>query len=314
MRQFTVTGLSLAARSALLITITLLLSPPPTLSFTVHRMDWTPDGVKNFNSTHPLEVELGDVLQLDCPVEGQFMFSNLVVQFHEDQYEQCNCVTSSMISCENVYRNGYCAPALGYLTVLINENSADLSSVINYHEGNQYYMMSYINNLSLKEAVDSYDFSGGQCLNGLRMSIRVSSKAVAATTTTPAATTTTPADETSSPIQVADNSETNIPPMLPIAWESSGSATDSNVLEEVDNLTLKEWESWYIIVFACLGGGLTMTLIVALLILVMAILRWKKSSEVGLSTSEEDGKKDGRLAKFMERKETKDNVYVTRNI
>ncbi len=308
-------GLNLAVSSSLFSLLLFLLSPLPVLLThhqVVHEMDWTPDGVKDYNSTNPLEVEIGDLLHLICPSEGPYMYSNLVVQFHQDQYDQCNCSTSSLVACRPYLRNAFCAPPIRSVVINIKENPADLASVINYHPGNQYYLISYSLGENLANALSTSNiFAGGQCWDGLRLSIKVVSHAttsIATTSTTTASTklpspTSRPGDRATYTTSYGEGSSETP--------EANAGTTAMPVNKSSENITPIQILKYFIGAFV---GLLTLVLLLTVLILIMVILRRRGLYRVRQSGSEkggEGGGKDSRPMKFVESGGTKENIYVT---
>lgn len=166
------------------------------VSCTDFTIDWTPEGVRGYNSSHPLVVELADRLLFSCPRTGSFTYSNIWIQTHQQQYDSCDCAaipddsSEGDQSCDpDVLKNGQCVNGLNFRpTLTIRKFDIDLDNVVNFVPGRRYYLASYARDNSLQAAF-SDNLRGGQCLSGLRMVVEVM-----ALPTTPPATETTDAD------------------------------------------------------------------------------------------------------------------------
>lgn len=136
-------------------------------------MEWTPEGVREYNTSNPLVVELGDRILIRCPSEGNYTFSNLWIQNHKRQYDECNCMAVPDENCDfMVAKNGQCILNVVNPVVSIRQNDAELNSVLNFKPGRLYYFTSYAPEQDLAGAYSEASM-GGQCLDGLRMVIEV---------------------------------------------------------------------------------------------------------------------------------------------
>lgn len=72
----------------------------------VHEIVWTPDGVKVYNATNPLEVVLGDQLFIQCPLYGNYAYSNVWILQNKEQFDQCDCMVAGLSCNPIVDRNG----------------------------------------------------------------------------------------------------------------------------------------------------------------------------------------------------------------
>lgn len=137
-------------------------------------LEWSPHGVRDYNTSNPLVVELGDRILFHCPPKGNFNYSNLWIQNHEEQFKQCDCLAVPGEACDYmVAKNGQCIPnALDVLTLTIKRYDADLGSVFNFSPGRRYYLASYAPERTLPGAYSEAS-SGGQCLDGLKMVIEI---------------------------------------------------------------------------------------------------------------------------------------------
>lgn len=134
---------------------------------------WTPDGVREYNASNPLLVELGDRIVLECPRQGEYAYSNLWIQQHIEQYMNCNCMAILGENCDSmVAKNAQCLPQVPNPILTIRRNDAELNSVVNFNPGQLYYLTSYAPQANLSGAYSDVSM-GGQCLEGLRMVIEV---------------------------------------------------------------------------------------------------------------------------------------------
>ena len=152
----------------------LLLALSATLSLAVDfRVEWTPEGVRDYGASGPLLVELGDRIILECPKQGAFNYSNLWIQEHLEQYMACNCMAVLGENCDfMVAKNAQCIPGAPNPVLSIRRNDAELNSVVNFNPGQQYFLTSYAPERSLAGAYSEMS-NGGQCLDGLKMVIEV---------------------------------------------------------------------------------------------------------------------------------------------
>jgi hypothetical protein len=140
------------------------------------RVLWNPEGVRQYNASNPLEVEIGDRILFECPAAGQdYDFSNLWIQAlrNPEQFTSCSCVTVMEDDCSpNVAINGQCIPDTPNPVLHIDRNGRKLSSFLNFEDGQVYYLTSYAPEETLAGALSEQSM-GGQCLDGLRMVIYV---------------------------------------------------------------------------------------------------------------------------------------------
>ena len=270
-------------------------APPPTVRVPkMHRVDWTPEGVRNYTSEHPLVVELRDIMVLVCDRNGDYAYSNLVVQHSRSQYDECNCMTAAKTSCESSLRIGYCAMELSDdITVVIAHSHRELNSVVNFSPGEQYFFVSYSSSQDLGGS-QSELFAGGDCSNGLKMSIMVAREMTQPPPTTP----------TSSSNNVAANATENIASSSKLGI-STGAPDDRGKGRTEDNskpksnpdklgsqvmqseLTparkLKDWHIGAIVALA----GLLLLLVVVFAVVVFVVFK-RHSAVVAPSTDSEN--------------------------
>lgn len=155
----------------------------------LHVVNWNLGGVSAYSLDNPLMVRLNDEVQLVCDgANGQFAYSNVVIQPHQSQYEQCNCMTSDLTSCDEANRYGFCAIELPDVVVRISRQSATLEAVFNFEPGKMAYFVSYANNATNAEEAQTQFLMGGDCTKGLKLPVMVEALPTTIPPTTPTTT------------------------------------------------------------------------------------------------------------------------------
>ncbi len=210
---------------------------------------WTPEGVKMYNSSNPLQVKLGDTFRFNCPSSGLYAHSTVWIQKREDQYKECDCLAGNPGgNCDLIYKNGYCSPPVSTVILILNSNDASLSSFLSFNSGEQYYVVSYTSVLSLGGVASDISY-GGQCLQGLKMSFTI-----AADPTEPVPTYASKGEDTTKEIT---DFTSDIPPTDVFSGDSGsgpGSNETTTTTEEVllDILPSQGIQDWHIILIAVL--------------------------------------------------------------
>lgn len=222
------------------------------------RLVWTPDGVREYNSSNPLVVQLGDLIMLECPDEGAFSYSNLWILNHEGQFEQCDCSAVDGEDCnEASAKNSQCIPDVDVMDPILNirRNDAELNSVFNFNPGKRYYLVSYAPEPSLAGAF-SLATSGGQCLEGLKMVMDVAAIPTTKPTTTESvwnATENTGAPSTDDGVTVTSPATASGDSSSVESSEEVMTSTDETVVE-IAILPSRQIRDWHIAVITVLGS------------------------------------------------------------
>lgn len=131
---------------------------------------------------------------------GEYTYSNLWIQRHEKQYEECNCMAVPDEPCDILStRNGYCAPDANSreLVVQVLRIDGNLGSVISFEPG-PFYFASYADVGNLTGALSDNPM-GGQCEHGLRLALLVTGDPIETMTTPETTNQTTQDPEVSEP-------------------------------------------------------------------------------------------------------------------
>ena len=231
-----------------------------------HEIVWTPDGVRMYNATNPLDVVLGDQLFIECPADGNYAFSNVWILQNITQYEQCDCMAEPGLSCDPIVdKNGQCiqnVPSSPKLPII--NNDAHLNSVYNFLPGRTYYLVSFVSEQSTSGAL-SEDSSGGQCSDGLRMAFSIAMLPTEPITTTQLQNATTTDSMDSSMDSIVDVS-------TPTTNEPSTTIARNFTTITKENLTTTAFTSilllpsvairdWHILIIALLGTALVSLLV-----------------------------------------------------
>lgn len=226
-------------------------------------VEWSPEGVREYTSSNPLVVQLGDNILFRCPTEGNFTYSNLWVQAHEQQIEDCDCLAVVGETCDPlVAKNAQCIPNTVDPTLHIIRNDAELNSVLNFRTGERYYLASYAPEQTLAGAYSPATM-GGQCLDGLRMVMEVVDTPTQPTTT--ATVQTTMMNHTEPPS--SDDVHTTTNPFVGTTSESSKESTNGTEETVVEILLLpsQSLRDWHVVVIVVLGAAM-LSLVLVLVI------------------------------------------------
>lgn len=262
-------------------------------------VEWTPDGVREYNSSNPLLVELGDRILYQCPSAGPYEYSNIWIQTHEIQFLQCDCTSVPGEECDpGVDRNGQCIRGAPNPTLTIRSSDLELHSVISFKPGQRYYIASYAPNGTLIGAL-SDTANGGQCLQGLRMAIEVMEiPTLPATTTTQSVSTV----QSTVPTSTQENTETQSTATDPLSYTPGsgsgiGSSTGSSdaVQSSTGNSTVAQsplrsildWHIAIIVVLAVLLVALPAAFVIAALVIARVI--FQRRGKLAVNPESEDG-------------------------
>ena len=259
-----------------------------------HYLTWTPQGVSNYSETNPLVVELEDHVILRCDRSGEFTYSNLVLQQHRSQYDQCNCMTSDLISCNSENRVGYCATELGQdIIIRIKGGDQTLSTAKTFSPGQVVYFISYANATNLVDSQREL-FMGGDCTKGLKLVVMVANLR-----TQPPPTTTAPIPSTDSEDQptVKSSPSDASPDQMK---DPEGAATTDKDSKSSDHkpaaVVLTEelssgsnLEDWHIGAIGVLVGFLVISLVVFMTVVIVLMVRRPTAVAPTTTTSGELG-------------------------
>ncbi len=130
-----------------------------TISATHHYIQWTPKGVQNYSSDHPLHVQIGDILIFACDRGRNYSEAIVFVEQTTDLYDECDCVVP--LGFDNPHILGRCHGQLDHNDIVIHIKSSDarLSAIFSYLAGMKYHYKSCFEN---------------HCNEGLKMAIYIS--------------------------------------------------------------------------------------------------------------------------------------------
>ena len=241
--------------------------------------------MSQYNISSPLLVSLGDVLAFICPSQGKYVFSNIWVHKHPEQFIKCDCTASPEATCDAmVFRNGVCSNSNMPL-LIINNNNADLASVINFLPGERNYIVSHCSEQSLAGALTD-DSSGGQCLEGLKMVVQVRGDPSLLPDTTTAAdvdATNVPtgggasgSGGNSDPKPTGDRAAESTDPVTR-SFSNGGDAEGEEQVEIREALEIKDWHVAMIVV---LGMALLVVTVSFVVGGALALIHWRRKRNV----------------------------------
>jgi len=263
-----------------------------------HYVTWTPQGVSNYSAANPLVVELEDQIVLKCDRSGKYAYSNLVLQQHRSQYDQCSCMTSDLTSCDSENRVGYCATELGQdIYIKIKGSDQALSSAKTFSQGQIVYFISYANATNLAESQREL-FMGGDCSKGLKLVVMVADPRTQAP---PPPTVPIPStDNVNKPVVSSSASDkSDVSSDQPKDHESATTdkdlkGTESKLAAGHNGHMITEGgssgsklEDWHIGAIGVLVGILVISLVIFMTVIVVLLLR--RPTAVAPTTSEDVG-------------------------
>lgn len=265
-------------RSALLCVLISILTFTCHGQMQTHNVLWTPEGVRRYNATHPLLVNLRDILNLQCQRLGNYNYSNAWVHRDIEQYRQCSCAAVASAPC---HRIGSCAPEIGTgsIELRVNNDGADLDTISSYTAGRVYYLVSYSTN-TLQSALGE-EKTGGQCVEGLKLAFAVAPLPSEPSNTRPPP----PGSGITSPSDI-----------LPSVTDPYGSGEVSSSLipqvTSVPNTGLTApfvFQDWHIAVIAVLGGIVLILLVSGIVVICLVVARSRRKRKTAdISNGKQD--------------------------
>lgn len=256
-------------------------------------VEWYPEGVRGYNTSNPLVVELGDKVILRCPREGNYTYSNVWIQNHEKQYNDCDCMAVPEQNCDPVVtKTALCAIGAADPIVRIIQNDAELNSVLNFNTGRLYYLTSYTAERSLAGAFSEMSM-GGQCLDGLKMVMEVLE-----IPTQPMTADTVETSTVSTQVPSAGEGTSTFPPNVSTepSMESITGTKDTIIIEQIVLLPSRELRDWHVAIIVVLGVSI-LALIAIFVVVALGIMLYRRRGRLAVnpvvdSTTEDECKID----------------------
>lgn len=155
----------------------LLLSWLSMVTATTFDVNLTANATSRYGLNSPLLVNLSDSIIFKC---NEF-YSNVFILASQEQWQSCDATTGGA-----PFQWAYCVNNVpSSSTVTISHHSNSLNGVYSFDQGQDYYLASFSDGTK-SGAINFGAISGGECLAGVKMVIRVQEAPASPAATSPA--------------------------------------------------------------------------------------------------------------------------------